>query len=520
MSRATASTADASPAASSDALPPAAAAQPEGAERVVTRLLRTLQRARIPFWVIDGYGDGTFDPVDVDVLCPRAALPDAVADTLHAARHEIGASLISWDRDNQFVLACDGDAAAATFLRVHLRPDYRRVGRFFYNGGDVLATQPRRRADNDPRAFATPVSPREFACYLIEKIAKACLAPAHERVLTAAFANDPDGCAKEIGRFWAGASAALIESAARSGNWEIVRRAQRELRDELRGGAFVRRPFWTVAYKLSKGVRRLVEFARPSGGLHVVLLGPDGVGKSTVVEQLQRDLAPAFCGIAYGTFAPGLLPRKPSPEGAGGQPHGKPPRSLPASVVKALWWIVYYSLGYHFTIRPVLARGGLALNHRYCVDAIVDSRRYRYRGPRWLLTLAWRLARKPDLVFLLDAPPEVVQSRKREVAFEETVRQRDAYRKLVEPMASGRVIDATRPIADVVADVEREIVRFMSARTARRLGLSSGSAAAAAAAASTANDDAALASATAAAVALDPDSDVDDAPPTSFPVAT
>jgi len=206
------------------------------------------------------------------------------------------------------------------------------------------------------------------------------------------------------------------------------------------------------------------------------MLGPDGVGKSTVVEVLQRDLAPAFCGIEYGTFAPGLLPHKPPPQGAGGQPHGKPPRSLPASIIKALWWIVYYSLGYHLTIRPVLARGGLALNHRYCVDAIVDSRRYRYKGPQWMLRLAWRLARKPDLVFLLDAPPEVVQARKKEVAFEETVRQRDAYRKLVQAMPYGHIIDSTQPVADVVADVERIIFEFMAERTARRLGLESTSA--------------------------------------------
>jgi thymidylate kinase len=111
------------------------------------------------------------------------------------------------------------------------------------------------------------------------------------------------------------------------------------------------------------------------------------------------------------------------------------------------------------------------LNHRYCVDALVDRRRYRYNGPQWLLELAWRLARKPDLVILLDAPPEVVQARKKEVAFEETIRQRDAYRKLVEAMPNGHVIDATQPVADVVADVERVILGFMAKRTTGQLGL-------------------------------------------------
>jgi thymidylate kinase len=454
------------------------------AERTLVRLLHDLQREQIPFWVMDGFGDGAFDPVDVDILVPRAVLPSRIGTVIQQSCQRNGATMISWDRDHQFVVACPADAAdhspiapAAAFLRIHLRPDYRRVGRYFYDGAAVLAAQPTRAGD-DAEAHATPLSPREFACYLIEKIVKCSLTPAHERTLTKAFAKDPDGAAAEIRRFWSAASASLIEAAARSGNWEVVRRAQGDLRRELRRGAFVRRPFWTVGYKFSKGIRRVVEYIRPSTGLHVVMLGPDGVGKSTVVEVLQRDLAPAFCGIEYGTFAPALLPHKPPPDG-GGQPHAKPPRSLPASIIKALWWIVYYSLGYHFTTRPILGRGGLALNHRYCVDAIVDRRRYRYNGPDWLLTLAWRLARKPDLVFLLDAPPEVVQARKKEVAFEETVRQRDAYRKLVEPMVNGHVIDSTQPVADVAGDVERVIVHFMAERTARRLGLEQSASAAA-----------------------------------------
>ena len=453
---------------------------PDQPERALLGFFDGLRSNAIPFWIIDGYGGGTFDPVDVDVLVPRAALPGRIAAIIAASREQIGGSLVSWDRDNQFVLACDcdndvdGDAGASAspkFLRVHLRPDYRRVGRFFYDGAEVLAAQPARPPGGaDAEAFATPLSPPEFGCYLIEKIAKRCLAPIHERLLTNAFAADEAGCTAEIRRFWSAANASLIEGAARSGNWEIVRRAQSDLRGELRRGAFVRRPLWTIGYKLAKSARRVREYLRPSSGLHVVLLGPDGVGKTTVVEALQRDLADAFCGIEYGTFAPGLLPHKPPPNG-GGQPHGKPPRSLPASVVKALWWIVYYSLGYHVTTRPVLARGGLALNHRYCVDALVDRRRYRYNGPQWLLALAWRLARKPDLVILLDAPPEVVQARKREVAFEETVRQRDAYLGLVRAMSNGHVVDATRPVADVVGAVERVILGFMAQRTARQLGV-------------------------------------------------
>ena len=149
--------------------------QPDHAERTLIAALSSLGHSGLPLWVIDGYGGGTFDPVDVDVLVPRAALPRRVGRILHDAREQLGATLISWDRDNQFVLACehssecdDADERPA-FLRVHLRPDYRRVGRFFYDGAEVLADRPARMTGGNAEDLCTPVTPREFGCYLFPR---------------------------------------------------------------------------------------------------------------------------------------------------------------------------------------------------------------------------------------------------------------------------------------------------------------------------------------------------------------
>ena len=51
-----------------------------------------------------------------------------------------------------------------------------------------------------------------------------------------------------------------------------------------------------------------------------------------------------------------------------------------------------------------------------------------------------RLRKKQDLIFCLDAPPEVIQTRKQEVSFEETTRQREAYRELVSKLPNGQII--------------------------------------------------------------------------------
>jgi thymidylate kinase len=113
----------------------------------------------------------------------------------------------------------------------------------------------------------------------------------------------------------------------------------------------------------------------------------------------------------------------------------------------------------------------LVLHDRHLVDTLVDPRRYRYTGPSWLLRLIWRLIPKPDLVILLDAPAEVLQARKQEVPFEETTRQRQAYLSLVGTIRNGHVVDAARPMEQVIGEVNDMILRHLATRIGQRFGL-------------------------------------------------
>jgi len=82
-----------------------------------------------------------------------------------------------------------------------------------------------------------------------------------------------------------------------------------------------------------------------------------------------------------------------------------------------------------------------------------------------------RFVPQPHLVILLDAPPEVLQARKKDVPFEETVRQREAYLRLVRSLPNGYAVDASRPLDNVATEIEWIILDYMAERTARRLGL-------------------------------------------------
>jgi thymidylate kinase len=221
-------------------------------------------------------------------------------------------------------------------------------------------------------------------------------------------------------------------------------------------------------------LERLIRLWQPNG-LSVVLLGPDGAGKSSIVGAVGPLLAPLFARwtCRWGPFgAPPLLkylirhrddcPTDPN------KPHGFAPRSLLGSLARVGYWFAYHTLGYP-TFHLALARWSLVLHDRHFVDILVDPRRYRYNGPFWLPRLVWRLIPRPDLIILLDAPAEVLQARKQEVPFEETARQRKAYLSLVQGLRNGRVVDAAQPLEHVVGEVSDIILRHLAKRVQSRL---------------------------------------------------
>lgn len=438
-------------------------AEPSEAGMLLLRVLAVLEREGIPYCLLHGYEQYPHQiRSDVDCLLPASALPDRLAQVLHTHRAEIGADLVQWvDGGAQFiVLARQNPDDPPTLLQLHVSTQYELAGKVFFKGEQILS---RRRRHG---SFWVPAVGTEFCCVLLNKFVKGRLTEEHGRRLSALYFVDPGGCDQELARFFSKADMRLVAAAAGSGDWEAIRDALPRLRER----ALSRGTGLAITRRVARQVKRLGRWIRPRCGLHVVFLGPDGVGKSTVIEHVQRDMLPAFLHSTYLTFAPGLIPGRFAAPKPGG-PHSLPPRSLPASLAKAAWWLVCYTVGYLATVHPTRARAGLVINHRYLMDAMVDRKRYRYSGPAWILRAIWWIAPKPDLVILLDAPPEVIQRRKQEVAFEETVRQRNGYRSIVTKLPNGHVVDASRPLADVVGDVEQLISRVMSARVAARFDL-------------------------------------------------
>ena len=269
------------------------------------------------------------------------------------------------------------------------------------------------------------------------------------------------------------AHAKFLVEAGEQARWAEIEAAADVLRRALIFRHVTRRP-WRTIKSLLVDARRLAKRMLQPPGVTVVLCGADGSGKSAAAREVIDGLNVTFPAQKVRQFhwKPALFSaRRQAARGPTIDPHGRPARNPVVSLCYfGFHWLEFF-LGSHLRLRPITFRGDLVLIDRYYYDFFVDQRRYRLRVPQAVVRLGRFFLKSPDLVFLLDAPAELLQKRKQEVPLAETERQRTGYLKLVQGLGNGRVVDSTQPLEKVGADISRAILDFMAERTKRRWGL-------------------------------------------------
>lgn len=206
-------------------------------------------------------------------------------------------------------------------------------------------------------------------------------------------------------------------------------------------------------------------------GVVVVLCGPDGSGKSSIASALIARLRSTFpeksrlhCHWKPWAKNANSQNQRTALLAEDTRPHDKQVRSMPLSLFYfGYHWLTFF-LGMLFTVPRYTRRGGLVLIERFYYDFFIDQHRYRLYLPRQVVAIGYRFLPKPDLVFLLDAPADVLQKRKKEVSLAESARQRDAYRNLISKLPQGRILDATESAENVVEEMARQIQEFVVIR--------------------------------------------------------
>jgi thymidylate kinase len=243
-----------------------------------------------------------------------------------------------------------------------------------------------------------------------------------------------------------------------------------ELRRAIWLTALRRSPANCLRQSLGEGLRQIRRSLQPTGIL-IVVLGPDGVGKSTLVAELIENLRPLFRRFRTFHWRPQLIAPQKQSGSAPTAPHAEPVRRTFSSVARLFLFLLDYWLGYLFLLRPFLARTGLIVFDRYFHDIFIDPRRYRYGGPLWLPRLLAPLVPPPDLLFLvLDAEEQVILSRKQEVAPDDLHRLRAAYAQLPGKFGCARVVRTDSGLQESLLDATRTIANYMEERFERRYG--------------------------------------------------
>lgn len=435
--------------------------------RVARLLLQKLSEECESYCILTGYEalPDSFDS-DIDFMVNARdfaripALVDEIAaktktNLFQVIPHEVSA--------RAFRLVAE-DGGGLIFIQPDSCSDYRHFGKLWLRADDVLSSRRRH-----SRGFWIPGAAYEFIYYLIKRVNKRDFTEAHGARLSSLYQEDSGGSDRLLRRFWKASSAAALGEMAASGDWTPLMQGMERFRNELRKSSTERIPARITSYT-RRALHTIERIVQPTGGW-IAFMGPDGCGKSSVIEGVVADFAPAFPKIVRFHLRPKSLPARANSDVPVTDPHGKPVRGGLFSVAKMFYLFADYWLGYFSAVRSATVRTKLVVFDRYFYDILVDPERILYGGPRWLPRLLAHFLPKPDMVVLLNAAPEVLWSRKQEVPYDEVTRQQRAYLELARKLSGTVIIDAARSKAEVAADVRKSILDCFSRRTQRRLGL-------------------------------------------------
>ncbi len=216
-------------------------------------------------------------------------------------------------------------------------------------------------------------------------------------------------------------------------------------------------------------------------GFSIGFTGPDGSGKTTVIDLMLDKLSSIFrTAHVYNHFRPALFGNLGEVAHSAGlkkevdrnysDPHRGGKTGVMSSLARLLYYSADYVLGYWLKVKTVTRITRLVIFDRYYTDIICDSRRSRiYLNPKFLYWFGRIFIPSLDYNILLTAETETILARKRELdaAGIETINAKIDY--LADKKGYKKVLNEGRP-EEAVAEILSHVFEAQHRKNLKRLG--------------------------------------------------
>lgn len=166
-----------------------------------------------------------------------------------------------------------------------------------------------------------------------------------------------------------------------------------------------------------------------SNGFSMSFTGPDGSGKTTILDAVEKELSKIFSEVKINHFRPTVIPRiaevfnkaglKKEVDEDYSNPHRGGETSKLSSFVRLFYYIFDYIYGYYKIVKPILSRNGVVIFDRYYTDIVADSKRSRINIPYKTIMALKSFVPNMKYNFLVYVDPDNILARKQELTREQ-----------------------------------------------------------------------------------------------------